>query len=200
MACKALDLREINRSLKSVRDMTAPNRGSFPLENRRTGSKLTGNSLGHCVFQSLCSGHICGKIARSQKWSGETALDRVPHRGMQGAGLSAGLPAAKAHFCFLPKLPRWSGQASPLAELVGAVREWSRHCGLSRTPQAGSCCWNHSPAKCSLEEVPTHIRGRQFFGWEYLTEGLTCPKWQTKGKHSAVWGLMSGFHPRHKRH
>ena len=34
MACKVLDLREINRSLKSVRDMIAPNRGSFPLENK----------------------------------------------------------------------------------------------------------------------------------------------------------------------
>lgn len=115
-----------------------------PWENRRTGSKLTGNSLGHCVFQSQCSGHICSKIARSQKWSGERALERVPHRGMQGAGLSAGLPAAKAHFWgttipgFLLKPPRWLGQASPLAEPVGAVQEWSRQAvGCPGPPRLG---------------------------------------------------------------
>lgn len=115
-----------------------------PRENRRTGSKLTGNSLGHCVFQSQCSGHICSKIARSQKWSGERALEIVPHRGMQGPGLSAGLPAARAHFWgttlpgFLLKPPHWLGQASSLAERVGAVREWSRQAvGCPGPPRLG---------------------------------------------------------------
>ena len=40
--------------------------------------------------------------------------------------------------CFLLKTPRWPGQASPLAELVGAVREWSRQTvGCPGPPRLG---------------------------------------------------------------